>query len=69
MARATMIPRAHGEAFNVLRYELGQKYNSHYDVFDPAEYGPQNSQRVFLFHSLSLNKWSMSPLEYQTNAF
>ncbi|KAH9569254.1 hypothetical protein CY35_03G123600 [Sphagnum magellanicum] len=49
MARATMIPRAHGEAFNVLRYELGQKYNSHYDVFDPAEYGPQNSQRMASF--------------------
>jgi prolyl 4-hydroxylase len=49
MARATMIPRAHGEAFNILRYEFGQKYNSHYDVFDPAEYGPQNSQRMASF--------------------
>lgn len=34
------------QAFNVLHYELGQKYNSHYDAFDPAEYGPQKSQRV-----------------------
>ncbi|MFS7985187.1 putative procollagen-proline 4-dioxygenase [Helianthus anomalus] len=29
--RATMIPRSHGEAFNVLRYEIGQRYKSHYD--------------------------------------
>jgi len=49
MARATMIPRANGEAFNILRYELGQKYNCHYDVFDPAEYGPQKSQRMASF--------------------
>ncbi|BBN11699.1 prolyl 4-hydroxylase [Marchantia polymorpha subsp. ruderalis] len=49
MAKATMIPRAHGEAFNVLRYELGQKYNSHYDVFNPEEYGPQKSQRMASF--------------------
>eukprot|EP00250_Pteridium_aquilinum_P015256 c22478_g1_i2 orf=577-1461(+) len=49
MARATMIPVSHGEAFNVLRYELGQKYNSHYDFFNPAEYGPQKSQRMASF--------------------
>ncbi|XP_021908172.1 probable prolyl 4-hydroxylase 9 isoform X1 [Carica papaya] len=49
IARATMIPRVHGEAFNVLHYELGQKYNSHYDAFDPAEYGPQKSQRLASF--------------------
>ncbi|GMP27802.1 hypothetical protein CsSME_00003630 [Camellia sinensis var. sinensis] len=46
IARATMIPRSHGEAFNILRYEIGQRYNSHYDAFNPAEYGPQKSQRV-----------------------
>eukprot|EP00898_Chlorokybus_atmophyticus_P001903 jgi/Chlat1/2713/Chrsp180S02878 len=46
MAAVTMIPRTHGEAFNVLRYELGQKYESHFDTFDPAEYGPQASQRM-----------------------
>ena len=34
------------QAFHVLRYEIGQKYNSHYDAFDPAVYGPQKSQRV-----------------------
>ncbi|KAL3685679.1 hypothetical protein R1sor_003701 [Riccia sorocarpa] len=49
MAKATMIPKEHGEAFNVLRYEIGQKYNSHYDVFNPAEYGPQKSQRMASF--------------------
>ncbi|KDP32045.1 hypothetical protein JCGZ_12506 [Jatropha curcas] len=49
IARATMLPRANGEAFNVLRYEIGQKYNSHYDAFHPAEYGPQKSQRVASF--------------------
>ncbi|XP_002533164.2 probable prolyl 4-hydroxylase 9 [Ricinus communis] len=49
IARATMLPRANGEAFNILRYEIGQKYNSHYDAFNPAEYGPQKSQRVASF--------------------
>ncbi|PSS30706.1 Prolyl 4-hydroxylase [Actinidia chinensis var. chinensis] len=49
IARATMIPRSHGEAFNVLRYEIGQRYNSHYDAFNPAEYGPQKSQRIASF--------------------
>ncbi|XP_050369917.1 probable prolyl 4-hydroxylase 9 [Argentina anserina] len=49
IARATMLPRTHGEAFNVLRYEIGQKYNSHYDAFHPDEYGPQTSQRVASF--------------------
>ncbi|XP_059282524.1 probable prolyl 4-hydroxylase 9 isoform X3 [Lycium ferocissimum] len=45
IAKATMIPKTHGEAFNVLRYEIGQRYQSHYDAFDPAQYGPQKSQR------------------------
>ncbi|XP_047163940.1 probable prolyl 4-hydroxylase 9 isoform X1 [Vigna umbellata] len=49
IARATKIPRSHGEAFNILRYEVGQKYNSHYDAFDYAEYGPQKSRRVASF--------------------
>ncbi|KAI8534914.1 hypothetical protein RHMOL_Rhmol10G0133500 [Rhododendron molle] len=49
IARATMIPRSHGEAFNILRYEAGQRYNSHYDAFNPAEYGPQKSQRIASF--------------------
>ncbi|XP_024023145.1 probable prolyl 4-hydroxylase 9 isoform X1 [Morus notabilis] len=45
IARATMLPTTHGEAFNILRYNIGQKYDSHYDAFNPAEYGPQKSQR------------------------
>ncbi|WCJ31359.1 2-oxoglutarate (2OG) and Fe(II)-dependent oxygenase superfamily protein [Euphorbia peplus] len=49
IAKVTMIPRTHGEAFNVLRYEIGQKYDSHYDAFNEAEYGPQKSQRVATF--------------------
>lgn len=38
------------QAFNILRYEIGQKYDSHYDAFNPAEYGPQKSQRVCMHH-------------------
>ncbi|XP_062101851.1 probable prolyl 4-hydroxylase 9 [Humulus lupulus] len=49
IARATMIPRIHGEPFNILRYNLGQKYDSHYDAFNAAEYGPQKSQRAASF--------------------
>ncbi|GFQ04571.1 probable prolyl 4-hydroxylase 9 [Phtheirospermum japonicum] len=49
IAKATMIPRTHGESYNVLRYEIGQRYQSHYDAFNPAEYGPQKSQRVASF--------------------
>ncbi|CAI9763358.1 unnamed protein product [Fraxinus pennsylvanica] len=49
IAKVTMIPRTHGEAFNVLRYEVGQRYHSHYDAFNPAEYGPQKSQRIASF--------------------
>nr|GMD49728.1 probable prolyl 4-hydroxylase 9 [Ipomoea batatas]GMD55228.1 probable prolyl 4-hydroxylase 9 [Ipomoea batatas]GMD56780.1 probable prolyl 4-hydroxylase 9 [Ipomoea batatas] len=49
IAKVTMIPRSNGEAFNVLRYEIGQSYHSHYDAFNPAEYGPQKSQRVASF--------------------
>lgn len=42
----TGVPAAHGEPFNVLRYENGQHYDSHYDSFDEASYGKQFSQRV-----------------------
>jgi len=45
IADVTMLPQRHGEPFNVLRYEVGQKYDSHYDTFDPESYGPQ-SRRV-----------------------
>lgn len=46
IAAVTMIPSGHGEPFNVLRYEPGQHYDSHYDSFSEEEYGPQSSQRV-----------------------
>ncbi|EOX91622.1 Oxidoreductase isoform 2 [Theobroma cacao] len=49
IAKATKLPRVNYEAFNVLRYGVGQKYDSHYDVFDPERYGPQKSQRVATF--------------------
>ncbi|KAF9619673.1 hypothetical protein IFM89_007994 [Coptis chinensis] len=49
IARATMIPQSHGEVFNILRYEIGQRYLAHYDAFNPAEYGPQKSQRIASF--------------------
>ncbi|KAK1373331.1 putative prolyl 4-hydroxylase 9 [Heracleum sosnowskyi] len=49
ISRATMIPRTHGEAFNILRYEIGQKYIPHYDAFDPDLYGPKKSQRTASF--------------------
>ena len=34
------------QPFNVLRYQHGQHYDAHYDVFEPESYGPQTSQRV-----------------------
>jgi hypothetical protein len=46
IAVLTGIPAGHGEAFNILRYELGQHYDSHYDAFAEEEYGKQTSQRV-----------------------
>ncbi|KAL5181573.1 putative prolyl 4-hydroxylase 9 [Glycine soja] len=49
IAKATKIPRTHGEAFNILRYEVGQKYSPHYDAFDEAEFGPLQSQRAASF--------------------
>ncbi|KAK9165928.1 hypothetical protein Scep_001119 [Stephania cephalantha] len=49
IAKVTSIPASHGEAFNVLRYEIGQRYMSHYDAFHATEYGPQKSQRVASF--------------------
>ncbi|XP_017238449.1 probable prolyl 4-hydroxylase 9 isoform X1 [Daucus carota subsp. sativus] len=49
ISSATMIPRTHGEAFNILRYEIGQKYRPHYDAFNPNIYGQVKSQRVASF--------------------
>lgn len=44
-------PRAH-EELQILRYDKGQKYDSHNDYFDPRFYGPQPNNRavtVFLY--------------------
>jgi len=46
IAAATLVPRENGEAFNVLKYENLQHYDSHMDTFDPKIFGPQPSQRV-----------------------
>ncbi|XP_030974029.1 probable prolyl 4-hydroxylase 9 [Quercus lobata] len=71
IARATMLPRIHGEAFNILRYEIGQLYKSHYDAFNPAEYGPQKSQRMasFLLYLSDVDKGgeTMFPFENGLN--
>ncbi|CAI9777508.1 unnamed protein product [Fraxinus pennsylvanica] len=71
IAKATMIHRTHGEAFNVLRYEIGQRYHSHYDAFNPAEYGPQKSQRIasFLLYLSDVEEGgeTMFPLENGLN--
>jgi len=56
IAEATFMPPHHGEPFNVLRYEIGQKYDSHHDTFDPESYGPQQSQRVASM-LIYLNEW------------
>ncbi|RVW72414.1 putative prolyl 4-hydroxylase 9 [Vitis vinifera] len=60
-----------GHAFNILRYEIGQRYNSHYDAFNPAEYGPQTSQRVasFLLYLSDVEEGgeTMFPFEHDLN--
>lgn len=45
------IPVGHGEAFNILRYQLGQHYDSHSDAFEQEQYRgtahfSERSQRV-----------------------
>ena len=44
--------RGWAQPFNVLRYESGQHYDSHYDIFEPESYGPQPSQRVHHAHAI-----------------
>lgn len=34
------------QAFNIIRYKIGQKYDSHYDALKPSQYGPGDYQRV-----------------------
>ncbi|GAX86213.1 hypothetical protein CEUSTIGMA_g13626.t1 [Chlamydomonas eustigma] len=46
IAAVTLLPRENGEAFNVLKYENMQHYDSHMDSFDPKTFGPQPSQRI-----------------------
>jgi len=46
IAAVTLLPRENGEAFNVLKYQNLQHYDSHMDSFDPKEFGPQPSQRI-----------------------
>ncbi|KAM1345457.1 hypothetical protein ACFX13_035643 [Malus domestica] len=70
IARATMLPRVHGEAFNVLRYEIGQKYDSHYDAFNPTEYGQQKSQRFasFLLYLSDVEEGGETMFPYENGA-
>ncbi|KAL2512094.1 putative prolyl 4-hydroxylase 9 [Abeliophyllum distichum] len=70
IARATMIPRSHGEAFNVLRYEIGQRYVAHYDAFNPAEYGQRSSQRIasFLVYLSDVEEGGETMFPYENGA-
>lgn len=49
ISRVTLIPKNQGEDFYILRYQIGQRYASHFDAFSPDEYGPQKSQRIATF--------------------
>ena len=47
-------PPGSSEMLQILRYEVGQKYDAHNDYFDPKLYGPQSSNRavtVYLYLS------------------
>lgn len=47
IAALTGIPASQGEPFNVLRYNLDQHYDSHYDSFNPDDgYAASKSQRI-----------------------
>lgn len=35
------VPESHGEPLQVLRYDVGQKYDAHHDYFDPELYAGQ----------------------------
>ena len=38
-----------GEAFNALRYQPTQHYDSHYDTFSEKDFGKQASNRIATF--------------------
>jgi len=38
VSRFTDIPKDHGESIQVLKYEVGQEYEPHWDYFDPAQF-------------------------------
>ncbi|MEW5309985.1 MAG: hypothetical protein WDW38_001822 [Sanguina aurantia] len=46
IAAATHLPAGAGEAYNVLHYQNNQHYDSHYDSFNPKDFGPQPNQRI-----------------------
>ncbi|XP_022866426.1 probable prolyl 4-hydroxylase 9 [Olea europaea var. sylvestris] len=58
------------QAFNVLRYEIGQRYVAHYDAFNPAEYGPQSSQRIasFLLYLSDVEEGGETMFPYENGA-
>uniref|UniRef100_A0A7N0TNJ0 procollagen-proline 4-dioxygenase n=1 Tax=Kalanchoe fedtschenkoi TaxID=63787 RepID=A0A7N0TNJ0_KALFE len=70
ISKVTMIPRDHGEAFNVLRYELGQKYDAHYDAFLPKHYGIKESQRLasFLLYLTDVEEGGETMFPYENGA-
>ncbi|KAI5661179.1 hypothetical protein M9H77_20502 [Catharanthus roseus] len=70
IARATMLPRSNGESFNVLRYEVGQRYVPHHDAFDPAHYGPQYNQRVasFLVYLTDVEEGGETAFPYENDS-
>lgn len=52
--KLTGFPPGSPELLQILRYDVGQKYNAHNDYFDPALYGPQTTNRaVTVFYYLN----------------
>lgn len=70
IAQVTMIPRHNGETFNILRYEVGQRYVPHYDAFNPAEYGPQQTQRMasFLLYLTTVEEGGETMFPYENGS-
>ncbi|KAJ9471473.1 putative prolyl 4-hydroxylase 9 [Diplonema papillatum] len=46
---STIVGTTWHEPLNVLRYEIGQHYDSHHDYFDPKYYGSQVNNRMATF--------------------